>query len=272
MFRIGEFSKMAKTTIKTLRYYDEIGLLKPQETDRFTGYRMYTTGQLVELHRIQSLRQIGLSVEETMAILAGGSAREILGRRQEELRSEIAGRQDQLSRIAFLLAGKEEERFMNYQAIIKDIPGCIIYSKQFTAPTYNSYFQLIPAIGEQLMARYPDLKCAVPEYCFMVYLDGEYREKDIRVKYCEAVDQMKPDFDDIHFERLEPVTVISVLHKGPYSALPQAYAFLFQWMEENGYTAAGQSRESYIDGIWNKENEEDWLTELQVPIVKKDIR
>mgnify|MGYP003623550970 CR=1 FL=1 len=47
MFRIGMFSKMSKTTIKTLRYYDEIGLLKPEETDRFTGYRMYSTEQLL---------------------------------------------------------------------------------------------------------------------------------------------------------------------------------------------------------------------------------
>ncbi|HHY99593.1 MAG TPA: MerR family DNA-binding transcriptional regulator, partial [Tissierellia bacterium] len=46
MYRIGEFSKMSKTTIKTLRYYDEIGLLKPQETDKFIGYRLYTTDQL----------------------------------------------------------------------------------------------------------------------------------------------------------------------------------------------------------------------------------
>lgn len=56
MFRIGEFSKMSKTTIKTLRYYDEVGLLKPEAVDRFTGYRLYTTEQLVLLHRIQSLR------------------------------------------------------------------------------------------------------------------------------------------------------------------------------------------------------------------------
>lgn len=64
MYRIGEFSKMSKTTIKTLRYYDEIGLLKPQETDRFTGYRLYTTDQLFKLHKIQSYRQIGLSIQE----------------------------------------------------------------------------------------------------------------------------------------------------------------------------------------------------------------
>ena len=66
-----------------------------------------------------------------------------------------------------------------------------------------------------------------------------------------------------------PATVVSVLHKGVYQALSNAYAFVFKWIEENGYAAADYPRESYIDGIWNKENEEDWLTELQIPIVKK---
>ena len=63
MYRIGEFSKMSKTTIKTLRYYDEAGLLRPACTDPATGYRLYTTDQLVRLHRIQALRQVGLSID-----------------------------------------------------------------------------------------------------------------------------------------------------------------------------------------------------------------
>lgn len=56
LYRIGEFSKLTKTTIKTLRYYDEVGLLKPDTIDKFTGYRFYGTDQLVKLHYIQSLR------------------------------------------------------------------------------------------------------------------------------------------------------------------------------------------------------------------------
>ncbi|SCP99491.1 MerR family transcriptional regulator [Anaerobium acetethylicum] len=71
MYRIGEFSKMSKTTVKALRYYDEIGLLKPEKVDELTGYRFYTTRQLMELHRIHSLRQIGLSIEEIKLIVSG---------------------------------------------------------------------------------------------------------------------------------------------------------------------------------------------------------
>ena len=73
MFYIGEFSKMGKTTVKTLHHYDRIGLLKPAAVDGVTGYRLYTTQQLAELHRIQALRQAGLSVDEVTAIVRGAT-------------------------------------------------------------------------------------------------------------------------------------------------------------------------------------------------------
>lgn len=269
MYRIGEFSKMSKTTIKALRYYDEVGLLKPEAVDNFTGYRFYTTDQLVKLHHIQALRQLSLSIEEIKLINNGHSAEAILKKRKKELEMEIANASEQLSRIEFILSGKEELGFMNYQAIIKEMPECIVYSKKITVPSYDAYFQIIPEIGVQVKTKYPDLKCAVPEYCFISYLDGEYKEKDINIEYCEAVDKMRESFSDIIFKKIEKATAVSVMHKGPYTGLSQAYAYAFRWIEENGYAVADNPRESYIDGIWNKDSENDWLTELQIPIVKK---
>jgi DNA-binding transcriptional MerR regulator/predicted transcriptional regulator YdeE len=269
MFRIGEFSKMSKTTIKTLRYYDEIGILKPAGTDKFTSYRFYTTDQLVQLHGIQAYRQVGLSIEEIKLILSGSDAKAILEKRKAELVSELSAGTFQLSRIEFILQGKEEESFMNYAATIKELPPCIVYSKKMTAPNYDAYFELIPSLGEAVAKQYPDLKCATPAYSFVVYLDGEYREKDINIEFCEAVEKMWPDFDEVKFKEMPAATVVSILHKGAYAELSKAYAYIFKWIEENNYTATGHPRESYIDGIWNKEKEEDWLTELQVPIKRR---
>ena len=62
MYKIGEFSSMSKTTIKTLRYYEKENLIKPVYIDQNTGYRYYETSQLVELSKIISLRQIGISI------------------------------------------------------------------------------------------------------------------------------------------------------------------------------------------------------------------
>lgn len=270
MFRIGEFSKLSKTTIKTLRYYDEEGLLKPEATDQFTGYRLYTTSQLVEVHKIQSLRQIGISIGEVKLILSGKVLiKTILEKRKSEVIAELAFGQDQLSRIEFILSGQEEEKFMEYQAIIKELPQCVVYSKETVIPDYAAYFELMPSTGALVSAKYPDLKCTAPNYCFVKYLDGEYKEKDIHIELCEAVDKMKEDFEDIKFKKLESVPAVSVMHKGPYQELGNAYSFIMKWIEENDYAIVDSPRESYIDGVWNKESEKDWLTEIQVPVVKK---
>ena len=59
-----------------------------------------------------------------------------------------------------------------------------------------------------------------------------------------------------------------IFHKGSYNTLHKSYAMLLQYIEENGYQICGNIRESYIDGIWNKETENDWLTEIQIPVKK----
>ena len=202
-------------------------------------------------------------------IISGYCLEIILEKRKSEIEDTIAESNSQISRIEFILQGKEDELVMNYQAILKELPECIVYSKRMTVPSYDSYFELIPAIGEEITAANPELKCTVPAYCFIKYLDNEYKDKDINIEFCEAVDKMGKETGNIKFKRIEGVPAVSVMHKGAYAGLGNVYAFAFKWIEENGYTIADSPRESYIDGIWNKESEEEWLTELQVPVMKK---
>ncbi len=69
MIRIGDFSRIARVSVQTLRYYDDLGLLKPVEVDRFTGYRYYSFDQLPRLHRILALKDMGLTLEEIARLL-----------------------------------------------------------------------------------------------------------------------------------------------------------------------------------------------------------
>ena len=64
MYSIGTFSKLTKTTIAALRFYDKEGLLKPAYTDSKSGYRYYLSSQLVTVQKILSLRQIGIPIEQ----------------------------------------------------------------------------------------------------------------------------------------------------------------------------------------------------------------
>ena len=60
MFKIGEFSKLTQVSIRMLRYYDEMGIFKPEKVDTFTGYRMYSASQIPTLQKIIILRDIKL--------------------------------------------------------------------------------------------------------------------------------------------------------------------------------------------------------------------
>ena len=69
MLKIGEFSKLSRVSVRMLRHYDEIGLLKPAETDRFTDYRYYTEDQLPTAGRIAALKDMGFSLADIVRIL-----------------------------------------------------------------------------------------------------------------------------------------------------------------------------------------------------------
>lgn len=270
MYRIGLFSQITKTTIKTLRYYDRVGLLKPEKIDKFTGYRYYTTAQISQFYEILLYKQAGLSIKQIKEIIIDQKdIEDILDIRKKELMDIQENTNRQISLINYLLKEKKEGFFMEYKAIIKDLPECIVYSKELLVPDYNSYFELIPAIGEEVLGANPGLKCIEPEYCFIKYLENEYKEKNIHIEFCEAVDKFGNEVGDIKFKKIESVQGLCVMHKGAYRDLNKAYAYAFKWMEENNYELVESPRESYIDGIWNKENEEDWLTEVQFPIKEK---
>jgi DNA-binding transcriptional MerR regulator len=269
MYRIGLFSKLGKVTVKTLHHYDETGLLVPAHVDEFTGYRYYTTVQLFRLNRIVALRQMGFSIADISAIVDGRDVAGILEQRRAELESQAEQVTDQLFRLNNYIQNQKEGNSMNYQAVIKEIPAYTVYSARYTLPNYAALNEIMPALGEKVGKLNPEIKCVEPGYCFNVYLDGEYKDTDISVEICEAVTTKGKDGDGIVFKDIPATTAVSVLHRGEYEKIGAAYAFAVSWAEQNGYQVTENVRESYIDGVWNKESVEDWLTEIQVPVSKK---
>lgn len=269
MYRIGDFSKISKTTIKTLRYYDEAGLLKPSFVDKENGYRYYTTKQLIPLHKIISFRQIGLSIDEISLILSGKNEDYILQKRKSEIESQLQQITKQLSRINYILERKEEDYFMEYEAVIKEIPQYTVYYKEGIIPNTSSLEQFIRQALEEYNCVNSAIKYVQPDYCYITYLDPEFKTQNLKVAYVQAVTKEGKETETIKFKKIEPVTAVCTFHKGNYETINEAFSFIFQWIEKNGYTPVESPRERYIDGIWNNCKEKDWLTELQVPVAKK---
>lgn len=69
--KIGEFAKMCGTKISVLRHYDREKLLEPQYTDKFSGYRYYTSEQILVFYRINALKKAGFSLQEIREMISG---------------------------------------------------------------------------------------------------------------------------------------------------------------------------------------------------------
>ena len=112
-------------------------------------------------------------------------------------------------------------------------------------------------------------KCTTPGYCFTIEHNKEYSPTDIDIEYCEQVEQLGTDAAIIKFKVIPAVpTAIVMKHYGPYDRFYESYTELFKYIEENGYKVVGSPRASYIDGIWNQEDPEKWLSLIQVPVEK----
>ena len=262
MFKIGEFSKLSMLTVKALRFYEKAGLLIPAKVDEFTGYRFYEACQLETAAVIKALRQLDFSVSEIKAYLDGVPLKEALAAKEAELIQKQTDISVQLSIIKYLSEDKE----MKYQAVIKEISQTVVYSEERMLKSYSDVSALILDSAEECRRLNPDIECSKPDYCFCEYLDGEHKETDIMVRYSQAVTKAGVGNERIKFRTLPATKAICIYHKGAYDQLGDAYAYIMNYANENGYKIAGMPRECYIDGIWNKENVEDWLTEIQLPI------
>ncbi|WP_303868493.1 MerR family transcriptional regulator [Acetobacterium wieringae] len=265
-YKIGLFSKINRVTIKALRHYDEIGLLPPAFIEEATGYRYYTSAQLPVLHQILALRDMGFTLDEIKQVQGGIPEKKLLQKKRLELIQKIADDTLRLAQVESYLAKKDTDTG-DYHIILKDLPEVIVASVRTVIPSYDSLFDVVPSMGAEMERL--GCVCAVPEYCFNIYHDGEYRETDVDVEICEAVTEKKVDSEMLTFKVINRVEQAAcVLHKGPYDGFPKAYNAILKWVENNGYEITDNPRESYIDGAWNKDSAEDWLTEIQFPVRK----
>lgn len=156
---------------------------------------------------------------------------------------------------------------MTGEVTLKTLPEVIVASMRTTVASYDTFFEIVPKMGEYMNK--VGAVCREPAYCFTIFHNDEYREEDIDVEICEAVAEAREASDQVTFKTVDEVpTAVCLMHRGPYSRLGESYNELFTWIENNGYAAAGHPRESYIDGIWNRDDPEQWLTEVQVPVTK----
>lgn len=271
--KIGEFSQLMQVTVKTLRHYEQKGLLLPDEVDEWTGYRYYTVDQMQKLNNIRNLQKLGFSLDEIKELHEQCSHDPSIRQLDAKIRETEQQLQRLMDRYAKLLdwrnSLKEIKTMKKFS--IQSLPQIIVASHREVIPSYE-------AIGEMCCQKIgPEMqrlgcKCPPPGYCFTIEHNKEYTPTDIDIEYCEQVEELGQDSDILTFKTLPEVpTAICMKHYGPYDRFYESYTELFKYISEQGYKIVGPPRACYIDGVWNQDNPEQWLSIIQVP-VEKELR
>ncbi len=267
MFTIGAFAAMGRVSVRMLRHYDAIGLLRPARVDEFSGYRFYEADQLRRLNRMLALKDLGLTLEQVKSILDdevdGTSLLELLRRRESELRDQIAADRERLGRIEArlkLIAAEtdDQSRLVTIEQItpvrVALCSGVAASSSHDdVGPVISDLFgQLITVIGDVVQG--PAI--------------ATYRPLDDGSLAVQACCPVTADFAaGAGYEVAElpgHPTAAGYLHHGVMAEIGGAYQVLAAWIEDSGDRTDGTAREVYLVGY--PEPEERWQTLVQMPV------
>ncbi|MEK0315071.1 MerR family transcriptional regulator [Cohnella sp. 56] len=109
-WKVGELARMTGVTVRTLRFYDQIGLLVPSGQTE-SGHRLYGEQDLARLHQIVSLKELGLSLEEIKSAFAGGQIRplEIVRLQADRIKAQMRVQQQLLDKLAYVSKRMREQ-------------------------------------------------------------------------------------------------------------------------------------------------------------------
>jgi DNA-binding transcriptional MerR regulator len=282
MFKIGEFSRLSRVSVRMLRHYDQLGLFKPSQTDSFTNYRYYSADQLPHLNRILALRDLGFSLEQITGMLDEDlSTDQLLGMlkiKRGEVEQQMHLEQQKLAWLEVRIRQMSESpKHGAYDVILRDTESELVATYRAVAADDDCIQQMFDSV-EMYVAQYDQARADKPP--FTIYYDDEYREKDVDAEVAVPLRYTIPENELIRVRALpQQSDVACVVHVGEYSMIYQAYNALLEWIEANHYRMVGPIREVYLrygaDGLsfelpltYLGKDSNQYVTELQLAVVK----
>lgn len=270
---IGRFSLITRLSPKALRLYDDRGLLVPEGKDLCSGYRYYSGAQIARGVSIKTLCGLGFSLSEIGILLEAKDRhnstmiRDLFIKRRREIGQEVA-RLQQIEAILESEAASLEMIYMSLnEPLVKDIPALRIVGKKGTGPYSETISRLMPALCSQIFSEENQRNGLRVTGPFMtLYYDSEYRERDATMECAAPVTgRIVLSDPDMEVRTLPGGKCISLIHKGPYAGLHEAWSRIGAYAEEREFVFCGNHREVYLSDP-DEVSEEELLTELQIPI------
>ena len=250
MLKIGDFSKLSRVSIKALRLYDRLGLLKPAKVDRFNGYRYYLAEQITQLNRILDLKHLGFSLEQISQLIEQKitpiQIEGMLRLKQAEIKQSLAIEKLRLDRLETRLKQLQQEKNMSdYQVILKKIDPIRVISVREILSNYQEVGKLFEYLTNYLFSQ------GIKKYdcCAAIWHDREYKENDVDGEAILSVEEPITGNDKIEVYNLPGYeTMACVVHKGSYQTLNIAYQAILDWIERESYQILDSNREVYLYG------------------------
>ena len=267
MLKIGDFSKLSRVSVRMLRHYDDIGLLKPAEIDTFTGYRYYREEQLFTIGRITALKDMGFSLADIIRILENFDDKEkmevFLLERQAELKKLSEETQYKLMLLETARKRLRKEQAMSYDVTVKTIPERYAATVRMIIPRYEdeqrAWSVLHSECGGTLVPADPCLAGAE-------FFDEEYKEENVDVRIWMTVKGTYENTEHVEFLTLPAVKVASCIVNGSYTQLTDATATAMAWMRDNGYTMNGAMFCIYHVSPAQTSDPDELVTEICFPV------
>ncbi|MBX5449841.1 MerR family transcriptional regulator [Thermogemmatispora sp.] len=274
MLKISDFARLGQVSMRTLRYYDEIGLLKPVQVDPLTGYRYYAVEQLTRLHRILDLKEMGFELSQIVHLLdeqvTPEQLRAVLQQRLAEVQQTIVIEQERQARIeARLQQLMLKDQQAHYDVVLKRLKSQLVATSRTTAPTRaqqlhfaRQMLQFLKECGvkpdEQWLLLTPD---ATGEG------EGSIVEVAIPVEGASLGNIVERSGGHITIRELPAVTAATLLYRGSPYSLSGVYQSLGTWIEAHGYAIAGPYRHLLLQ---QADESESCLIEVQLPVERKE--
>jgi DNA-binding transcriptional MerR regulator len=275
MFTIGDFARHGRVSVRMLRHYDAVGLLRPARVDPYSGYRHYEAGQLARLNRVIALKDLGFTLDQVRSILdervGPEELRGMLRLRQAELESAVSEAAARLARVGARLRAIESEGHMStLEVVVKSVPGVRLAELTGVAAGFGP-----GEIGPVIAPLYQEL-CARLEAAGVTgfgpgiahYEDAPAGDGSIVVHAGMTLPAgvTAPDVPDVEIVDLPGIErAATVVHHGAMDDLLPTVQTLATWIDSNGYRSAGYSRELYLEC---PEDPAQWVTEIQEPVVR----
>jgi predicted transcriptional regulator YdeE/DNA-binding transcriptional MerR regulator len=281
MIKIGDFAKLANVTIKALRHYAALDLLRPVWTDRYSGYRYYTLEQLPRLNRILALKEMGFSLDQVRTLLDGEltaeQLRQMFNHKQAELEQHVQAEQDRLRRVAARLETIEQEgRLPAYEVTLKAAPALAVASLRSGVAAQTDLSARSLSMRAQIRA-WLERQRLPPSHQWLVRYHaapaGSAMELEVAAVLEDPPRRLRAPAAGrpIGLEVLPAVESLAcILQRTGERPLPEAYTALYAWLERNRYHTTGPAREVMLDDPAQPES--PWrFTEVQLPVQSNQV-